>query len=71
MSWYHVISRWHIDIPGEWMQPVVFYMIAVSLFPFAISPDPEFLRQIAPGVIWVAAPFLDNAGTRWPVSFRL
>ncbi len=43
--------------PGEWMQPVVFYVIAVSLFPFALSPDPELLRQVAPGVIWVAALF--------------
>ena len=36
-------------------QPALFFIVTVSLFPLAIGPDPEFLRQIVPGVIWVTA----------------
>lgn len=32
-----------------------FFMIVVSLFPLGVGPEPETLRKIAPGVIWVAA----------------
>ena len=32
-----------------------FFVIVVSLFPLSISPDPQLLRSIAPGVVWVAA----------------
>lgn len=32
-----------------------FFVIVVSLFPLAIGPELETLRQIAPGVVWVAA----------------
>jgi heme exporter protein B len=34
---------------------VLFFVIVVSLFPLAIGPEPNLLRIIAPGVIWVAA----------------
>jgi heme exporter protein B len=36
-------------------QPLLFYVIVVTLFPLAISPDLARLREIAPGVVWVAA----------------
>ena len=32
-----------------------FFIIAVTLFPLGVGPDIEVLRNIAPGVIWVAA----------------
>lgn len=32
-----------------------FFVIVVSLFPLAISPEARMLRQIGPGVVWVAA----------------
>ncbi len=35
--------------------PLFFFVIVVSLFPFAVSPEAEFLQQIAAGVVWVAA----------------
>jgi heme exporter protein B len=41
--------------PAGILQPLLFFVITVSLFPLAISPDPEFLRQVAPGVIWICA----------------
>ena len=34
---------------------VLFFVIVVTLFPFGIGPEPNLLRLIAPGVIWVAA----------------
>ena len=32
-----------------------FFVLAVSLFPFGIGPEPELLRRVAAGIIWVAA----------------
>ena len=32
-----------------------FFVLAVILFPFGVGPEPELLRRIAAGVIWVAA----------------
>lgn len=32
-----------------------FFMIVVSLFPLGVGPEPNTLKEIAPGVIWVAA----------------
>ena len=40
---------------AEIMLPVIFFVVVVSLFPLAISPDPAVLENIGPGVIWVAA----------------
>ncbi|SDP82348.1 heme exporter protein B [Ralstonia sp. 25mfcol4.1] len=34
---------------------VVFFVIVSSLFPLAIGPDPQQLRLLAPGILWVAA----------------
>ncbi|MFT6327793.1 MAG: heme exporter protein B [Crocinitomicaceae bacterium] len=40
---------------GELLNPLMFFLMVASLFPLAVSPDPKFLGQIAPGVIWVGA----------------
>lgn len=32
-----------------------FFVIVVSLFPLGVGPEPERLREIGPGVVWVAA----------------
>jgi len=34
---------------------VMFFVIAVVLFPLGVGPEPNILARIAPGVIWVAA----------------
>ena len=34
---------------------VVFFVLAVALFPLGVGPETAVLRRIAPGVIWVAA----------------
>ena len=41
--------------PADMMNPLVFFVIVISLFPLGISPSQDVLSEIAPGVIWVAA----------------
>jgi len=40
---------------AELANPLLFFIIVVSLFPLGISPESKTLQGIAPGVIWVAA----------------
>jgi heme exporter protein B len=47
------------DIALAWRQNSVglsisFFMIAVALIPFGLGPDLKLLRDIAPGLVWVA-----------------
>jgi heme exporter protein B len=39
----------------EALMPAAFFVVAASLFPLGVGPEPEVLRQIAPGVVWVCA----------------
>jgi heme exporter protein B len=39
----------------EALLPVAFFLVAASLFPLGVGPEPQVLRQIAPGVVWVCA----------------
>lgn len=41
--------------PGEWLQPVAFFLIVTLLFPLALDPEPARLRTLAPAALWVAA----------------
>ena len=47
------------DIAMAWRQnsaglSISFFMIAVALIPFGLGPDLKLLRDIAPGLVWVA-----------------
>lgn len=42
---------------GEALIGVAFFLLAALLFPFGVGPEPELLRRIAPGIVWVAALF--------------
>ena len=44
-------ARRRIDV----LLPLAFFAVAVSLFPLGVGPEPNTLRQIAPGVLWVCA----------------
>jgi len=37
------------------LQPLIFFVVVITLFPLAISPELSELRRIAPGVVWVGA----------------
>lgn len=41
----------------EWVYPLAFFIIVISLFPLAFTPDPAFLQKYIPGCIWIAALF--------------
>lgn len=40
---------------SEMANPVLFFILVVSLFPLGIGAQPNLLKAIAPGVIWVSA----------------
>jgi heme exporter protein B len=40
---------------GDSLAALLFFVLAGSLFPFAIGPEPATLGRIAPGVVWVCA----------------
>jgi heme exporter protein B len=41
--------------PGNMVNPLMFFVIAVALFPLGGGTDPAWLSSIAPGVVWVTA----------------
>jgi len=47
--------RLHARQLAEWVSLVLFFVIVILLLPFAIGPEPELLRRLAPGLIWLAA----------------
>lgn len=40
---------------SELVQPIMFLLMVVTLFPLGVGPSPDTLQRIAPGVIWIAA----------------
>lgn len=40
---------------GQWLNPLMFFVIVVSLFPLGIGSEPQQLAAVAPGVLWVSA----------------
>lgn len=40
---------------SELLNPLLFFVMIVSLFPLGVSPEEATLRTMAPGVIWIAA----------------
>jgi heme exporter protein B len=57
-AFYHLLIRdlrLALRSPHELANPLIFFVLVVSLFPLAVSPTTEALRAMAPGVIWVSA----------------
>ncbi len=40
---------------AELLQPLVFLLVVITLFPLGVGPSPQLLASIAAGVIWIAA----------------
>lgn len=40
--------------PSDLINPLFFFAIVVTLFPVAVSPLPDVLKVLGPGVVWVA-----------------
>ena len=41
--------------PSEVINPILFFLLVVILFPLGLGPDPEQLSVLAPGILWVVA----------------
>ena len=41
--------------PGEIVNPLLFFLLVIILFPLGLGPDPEILSALAPGIVWVVA----------------
>ncbi len=55
------ILRRDIDLAwrrgGDAAAVVMFFILAVVVFPLGIGPEPQVLARVAPGVIWACALF--------------
>jgi heme exporter protein B len=53
MVWRDLLLAWRrrTDV----LATLFFFIIVVSLFPLGVGPEPQLLKTIAPGVVWVAA----------------
>ncbi|KPV39728.1 hypothetical protein AN478_11550 [Thiohalorhabdus denitrificans] len=40
---------------SELGNPLMFFIVVVTLFPLALGPEQDILTRVAPGIIWVAA----------------
>ena len=47
--------RIHLRGASEMLNPLVFFVVVISLFPLGVGPAPETLAEIAPAIIWIAA----------------
>lgn len=48
-------GRLAVRRPAHTLLPLVFFVVAASLFPLGVGPEPERLRSMAAGVVWVCA----------------
>ncbi len=57
-AFYHLLIRdlrLALRNRHELVNPLIFFVLVVSLFPLAVTPTSDALRAMAPGVIWVSA----------------
>ncbi|MCX8048612.1 MAG: heme exporter protein CcmB, partial [Methylohalobius sp.] len=40
---------------AELANPLLFFVLIISLYPLGIGPEPQVLSTIAPGAVWIAA----------------
>src|SRR6267142_6571058 len=48
-------ARIAIRIGGGAMMGVLFFLVVVTLVPFAVGPDLALLKRIGPAILWLAA----------------
>src|SRR5213592_1587311 len=51
--WRDLMLAWRRR--ADVLSTLFFFVIVASLFPLSTNPEPQLLRSIAPGVVWVAA----------------
>ena len=40
---------------GDALNPLMFYAMVALVFPLAVTPEADFMRRLAPGILWIAA----------------
>lgn len=40
---------------GDALNPLMFFIMVALVFPLAVTPEADFMRRLAPGILWVAA----------------
>ncbi|MCP4465579.1 MAG: heme exporter protein CcmB [Halieaceae bacterium] len=40
---------------GDFINPLIFFLIVCSLFPLGVGPEPALLARLARGIVWVVA----------------
>jgi heme exporter protein B len=40
---------------SDFVNPLIFFIMVITMFPLAIGPEQAILRQLAPAIVWVAA----------------
>ena len=59
MSGFQAVLRRELQIAlrrkGDVLNVLVFFVVVASLFPLAVGPEPNQLRAMAAGVVWIAA----------------
>ena len=43
----------HLASPVESLNPLLFFLMVVTLFPIGLGPEPEVLMGLSPGILWV------------------
>lgn len=46
-----IAARRHVEA----LLPAAFFIVAISLFPLGVGPEPQTLREIGSGIVWVCA----------------
>lgn len=36
------------------LNPLIFYLLVITLFPLGLGPEPQLMARLAPGIIWVS-----------------
>ncbi len=58
LTFFYLIQRemrLAIRFGTDTLGAILFFVLTTALFPLALNPSPQFLQQIAPGVLWVCA----------------
>lgn len=58
MKFWSLVKRELLIARRNWVGiaiPLFFFVMVVSLYPFALTPDALTLQKLAPGIVWVSA----------------
>jgi len=57
--WHQCKREWHLYVrqPRIIINAALFFLVIVVFFPLTMPPDPDLLRTLSPGLIWIAVLF--------------